>query len=90
MAPHLLVLALLSALLVVLLEGGRNMYGAALALGVLLLSAALLGWHAARSGRRIPMVHVPFYFVHVNLAALWASVLYLRGERKVTWTTVRA
>ena len=40
-------------------------------------------------GLRLPFVHVPFYFVVVNLAALWALVLYLRGERKVTWTTVR-
>jgi hypothetical protein len=27
--------------------------------------------------------------VVVNLAALWALMLYLRGERNVTWTTVR-
>jgi hypothetical protein len=34
-------------------------------------------------------VHIPFYFLVVNFAALWALVLYLRGERKVAWTTVR-
>jgi glycosyltransferase involved in cell wall biosynthesis len=51
--------------------------------------AAAVGWVRQRLGLRLPLVHVPFYFVVVNLAALWALVLYLRGERKVTWTTVR-
>jgi glycosyltransferase involved in cell wall biosynthesis len=50
---------------------------------------AAVGWVRQRLGLRLPLVHVPFYFVVVNLAALWALVLYLRGERKVTWTTVR-
>jgi glycosyltransferase involved in cell wall biosynthesis len=50
---------------------------------------AAVGWLRQRLGLRLPLVHVPFYFVVVNLAALWALVLYLRGERKVTWTTVR-
>jgi glycosyltransferase involved in cell wall biosynthesis len=51
--------------------------------------AAAVGWVRQRLGLRLPLVHIPFYFVVVNLAALWAQVLYLRGERKVTWTTVR-
>ena len=51
--------------------------------------AATVGWVRQKLGLRLPFVHVPFYFVVVNLAALWALVLYLRGERKVTWTTVR-
>jgi glycosyltransferase involved in cell wall biosynthesis len=56
---------------------------------VALYLCAALGWVRQRLGLRLPLVHVPFYFVVVNLAALWALVLYLRGERKVTWTTVR-
>ncbi|HVZ88825.1 MAG TPA: glycosyltransferase [Polyangia bacterium] len=52
-------------------------------------TAAGLGWLRQRLKVRLPLVHVPFYFVVVNLAALQAQVLYLRGERKVTWTTVR-
>ena len=51
--------------------------------------AAAVGWVRQRLGLRLPLVHIPFYFVVVNLAALWALVLYLRGERKVTWTTIR-
>lgn len=88
-APHLLLMALACAVLLANHHGWYTLYGIAAASGALLLVAALIGWGAARSGKRLPFVHVPFYFVHVNAAALWASVLYLRGERKVTWTTVR-
>jgi cellulose synthase/poly-beta-1,6-N-acetylglucosamine synthase-like glycosyltransferase len=31
----------------------------------------------------------PFYFVLANAAALWGFIVYLRGGREVTWTTVR-
>ena len=51
--------------------------------------AAAVGWLRQKLGLRIPLVHIPFYFLVVNFAALRALVLYLRGERKVTWTTVR-
>jgi cellulose synthase/poly-beta-1,6-N-acetylglucosamine synthase-like glycosyltransferase len=51
--------------------------------------AALVGWLCLKLKVKLPFVHIPFYFVVANLAALWAFVLYLKGERKVTWTTVR-
>jgi hypothetical protein len=54
-----------------------------------LYGAAILGWLSLRLRLRIPLVHIPFYFVIANIAALWAFVMYLRGERKVTWNTVR-
>ncbi len=88
-APHLLLLATISALLIVSIEGGLTIYGAALSVAGVFVLAALVGWRVATGKARVPLVHIPFYFVHVNFAALWASVLYLRGERKVTWTTVR-
>ncbi|MBI2895789.1 MAG: glycosyltransferase family 2 protein [Deltaproteobacteria bacterium] len=50
---------------------------------------AAVGWLSLRTKVRIPLVHIPFYFLTANLAAFWALVLYLGGERKVTWTTVR-
>jgi cellulose synthase/poly-beta-1,6-N-acetylglucosamine synthase-like glycosyltransferase len=31
----------------------------------------------------------PFYFILANAAALWGFIVYLRGGRAVTWTTVR-
>lgn len=50
---------------------------------------AIVGWLCLRLKVKIPLVHIPFYFVHANMAALVAFIRYLRGERKVTWTTVR-
>ena len=64
-------------------------YGALMYAQIAFYAAAGVGWLRQRLRWRLPLVHVPFYFVVVNLAALWALVLYLRGERKVTWTTVR-
>jgi hypothetical protein len=88
-APQLLLMSLAAAVLIVQQEGMGSVYGVALAGALVLLVAAAIGWMASRGGRKLPLVHVPFYFAHVNMAALWAAVLYLRGERKVTWTTVR-
>lgn len=50
---------------------------------------ALLGWLTHSIGIRMPMVHVPFYFVQANVAAFWALVLYIGGERKTIWTPAR-
>jgi len=62
----------------VLLGGQAAVYG-----------GAVLGWLCLRLKIKIPFVHIPFYFVVANLAALVAFIRYLGGERKVTWTTVR-
>jgi hypothetical protein len=35
------------------------------------------------------LLSVPFYFILANAAALWGFIVYLRGARAVTWTTVR-
>ena len=50
---------------------------------------ALLGWLSLRFKIPVPLLHIPFCFVISNLAALWGFLRYLRGERKITWTTVR-
>jgi cellulose synthase/poly-beta-1,6-N-acetylglucosamine synthase-like glycosyltransferase len=50
---------------------------------------ALLGWLSLKLKLRVPLLHMPFYFVVANLAAFWGVLQYVRGERKVTWTTVR-
>jgi cellulose synthase/poly-beta-1,6-N-acetylglucosamine synthase-like glycosyltransferase len=54
-----------------------------------LYAAAFLGWLTLRLKLRVPLLYIPFYFVVANLAALWGFLRYLRGERKVTWTTIR-
>ena len=90
LVPELLI-AIFASGLYLALAGGSSapVYRAFLIAQLALYLAAAVGWLRQRLGLRLPFVHVPFYFVVVNLAALWALVLYLRGERKVTWTTVR-
>ena len=90
LVPELL-LSILASGLWLALRGGAvaPVYGALTVAELALYLAAGVGWMRQKLGLRLPFVHVPFYFVVVNLAALWALVLYLRGERKVTWTTVR-
>jgi cellulose synthase/poly-beta-1,6-N-acetylglucosamine synthase-like glycosyltransferase len=95
LVPELLLAVFASGLCLALRGGAAAPVYKALLLGQLALYlAAAVGWVRQKLGLhlpfvRLPFVHVPFYFVVVNLAALWALVLYLRGERKVTWTTVR-
>jgi glycosyltransferase involved in cell wall biosynthesis len=90
LVPELLI-AIFASGLYLALAGGSSapVYRAFLIAQLALYLAAAVGWLRQRLGLRLPFVHVPFYFVVVNLAALWALMLYLRGERKVTWTTVR-
>ena len=90
LVPELLIAILASGLCLAVAGGSRApVYRAFLIAQLALYLAAAVRWLRQRLGLRLPFVHVPFYFVVVNLAALWALVLYLRGERKVTWTTVR-
>jgi len=90
LVPELLI-AIFASGLYLALAGGSSapVYRAFLIAQLALYLAAAVGWLRQRLGLRLPFVHVPFYFVVVNLAALWALMLYLRGERNVTWTTVR-
>jgi cellulose synthase/poly-beta-1,6-N-acetylglucosamine synthase-like glycosyltransferase len=53
------------------------------------LAVPALYWAPVRAGIRIRGLQAPLYFTQANAAAFWALVSYLRGERKVTWTTVR-
>ncbi len=66
-----------------------GLYGWLFAGQLVLYFAALLGWLSVRFKIPVPFLHLPFYFVISNLAALWGFLKYLRGERKITWTTVR-
>ena len=90
LVPELLLAIFASGLWLALRRGASApVYGVITVAQVALYLAAAVGWARQKLGLRLPFVHVPFYFVVVNLAALWALVLYLRGERKVIWTTVR-
>jgi cellulose synthase/poly-beta-1,6-N-acetylglucosamine synthase-like glycosyltransferase len=66
-----------------------GLYGWLCAGQIALYFAALLGWLSLRFKIRAPLLHIPFYFVVSNAAALWGFLEYLRGERRITWTTTR-
>jgi len=52
-------------------------------------AVAGLGAWSQRGGVRLPLVHIPYYFVLVNAAALVALARYAGGDRAVTWETKR-
>ncbi|MCB9519415.1 MAG: glycosyltransferase [Myxococcales bacterium] len=91
LAPVLLLVALSAHCATVALAADpwRWLYGAALVPHVGLYVAALTGWLAQRTGVRIPFVHIPYYFVLVNAAALVGIFRFVRGDRAVTWDTAR-
>jgi cellulose synthase/poly-beta-1,6-N-acetylglucosamine synthase-like glycosyltransferase len=51
--------------------------------------AALLGWLAHSLKIKIPGIYIPFYFMQANVAAFWAIIRYIQGERKTIWTPIR-
>jgi xanthine/uracil permease len=88
--PELLLVTLATSLLLALSGSPRApLYAVLFGAQMGLVLAALLGWLSLRYRVRLPLVHIPFYFVLANVAAFWGFLLYLKGERKVTWTTVR-
>lgn len=90
LVPHLLLGTLAASLWMALSDSPRAMvYAVLFSAQVAMSLAALLGWLSLRYRVHVPLVHLPFYFVLANLAAFWGFLLYLKGERKVTWPTVR-
>jgi cellulose synthase/poly-beta-1,6-N-acetylglucosamine synthase-like glycosyltransferase len=90
LVPELLLGTFLTGGILALSDAPRaRLYAALFGLQLAITAAAFLGWLAARFRLRVPLLHIPFYFFLANIAALWGFLLYLKGERKVTWTTVR-
>lgn len=90
LVPELLIAALLVNVWLVLRHAAPAvLYQVLLAGQLAVYLGAVVGYLCLRWKIRVPLVHIPFYFVHANLAALVALIRYLGGERKVTWTTVR-
>jgi cellulose synthase/poly-beta-1,6-N-acetylglucosamine synthase-like glycosyltransferase len=91
LVPELLVGALATSVALAVQAGPRAGLYQALVAGQVAsyLGAPAAWWACQRAGLRARPLSVPVYFAHVNAAAFWALVSYLRGERKVTWTTAR-
>jgi len=52
-------------------------------------TAALLGWVAARSGKKNRLLAIPYYFMLVNLAASIGILDFLMKKQRVAWEPVR-
>lgn len=87
--PWLLLTALVAHVGLVLLGVRMLFYAPTLVAHLSVYAVAALGWWSMHGGPKLPLVHIPFYFLHANLAAAHAALLYLRGERMVTWNPVR-
>jgi cellulose synthase/poly-beta-1,6-N-acetylglucosamine synthase-like glycosyltransferase len=91
LVPELLVGAFLASLALALQDGPRaSLYKVLVAGQVGACLGGLAAWWASqRFGLRARALSAVLYFAQANAAAFWALVSYLRGERKVTWTTAR-
>ncbi len=47
--------------------------------------SAINGWRVRRTRKPTMMFYVPFYFTMVNIAAVFATVKFLTGERQSVW-----
>lgn len=54
---------------------------------LLVIGSGLAGWQL--HGKRLPVIVKPYYFLLTNVASMVAIVRYFRGERVVTWQTIR-
>jgi len=91
LVPEVLIVALLASAWLAAQHSERAwFYQVLLVLQLLLYLGVPLAYAVARRlNLNTRLLSAPFYFVHANAAAFWASVSYLRGVRAVTWTTVR-
>jgi glycosyltransferase involved in cell wall biosynthesis len=90
LAPEFLLLAFVLCVVLAFSHAPwSGLYQLLLAVQLVLYAAALLGWLCLRFKIPAPLLHIPFYFVLANLAALWGFFRYLSGDRMVTWNTAR-
>jgi len=88
LTPLFLVAAMLLNIAIVA-AGGSPFYILLLAAQAAAYAAAAFQYLLLGFGVRTRLLFLPFYFLHANIAALWALIAYLKGERAITWTPIR-
>jgi cellulose synthase/poly-beta-1,6-N-acetylglucosamine synthase-like glycosyltransferase len=68
---------------------GSPFYNLAFCLQLAFYLAALVGLVSDRFGKRIRLLAIPLYFCVVNTASMVAFWKTLKGQKMVTWETVR-
>ncbi len=69
----------------ILLWGAGSLYRSALLLQTLVYACSLGGYLAQRGGRPGKPLHLPYYFVLLNVAAAHAFFRFLKGTKQVIW-----
>ena len=64
-------------------------YQLAVVVQVVFYAGAAGGWLVERTGKRLSLLAIPFYFVLANLASVIGFYKFLRGERYATWEPIR-
>ena len=72
-----------------LLVGQNVLYTTLAGLHVLFYILAALGWYAASSGVRIPLVSTAALFLLGNTAGMVGAMKALAGQRMARWEPVR-
>jgi len=72
-----------------MLTGTSFVYQIAVVLQVIFYAGAAGGWLVERTGKRLSLLAIPFYFVLANLASVIGFYKFVRGERYATWEPIR-
>lgn len=72
-----------------MLTGSWFVYQAAVVLQMIFYAGAAGGWLVERTGKRLSLLAIPFYFVLANVASVIGFYKFLRGERYATWEPIR-
>jgi hypothetical protein len=69
--------------------GGSVFYQAMIVLQLVFYASAAAGWLVERTGNRLSLLAIPFYFVLANLASVVGFYKFLRGETYTRWEPIR-
>ncbi|MFN8530234.1 MAG: glycosyltransferase family 2 protein [Anaerolineae bacterium] len=83
-APIFMLLALITNVLQVLLDGGWSWW-LLLAAQIVFYGLAAVGWKLEQAGKRSRIASIPYFFVSTNLAALVGLWRWITRTQKVTW-----
>jgi hypothetical protein len=72
-----------------MLTGSSYVYQIAIVLQVVFYAGAAGGWLVERTGKRLSLLAIPFYFVLENLASVIGFYKFVRGERYAAWEPIR-
>jgi len=83
--PPMLLVLLLTNILIVVNEPGRDLYRSCLFLQAGFYLLALAGWFLLRSGKKAGLFAIPFYFVFMNYCQVKGFARYIQKRQTVLW-----